>query len=101
MTLLDDPTIATHYVPVRDLVKCLAEGNIDLAIKLYHSPDNHELQYRANGLLSELIYTAQSNKQLLAQINEINHSLCIITFIKNLKNTKENGGSINEMQNTI
>lgn len=98
MTLLDDPIVPTHYLPIRSLVKCLEKGNINLAINLYYSPDNQELRSRATGLLNELIL---GNKQLLAQINETNHLLCIITFIKNLDDLKELRCSISEMQNKI
>lgn len=101
LKLLDDPTVPTYYVPIRDVIKCLERGNIDLAIKLYLNPENNEVHNRAGELLNELIDRAQGDERALSQIEETNRLLSIINFIRNIQELKKHGCSTNDIKEFI
>jgi len=101
LKLLDDPTVPTYYVPIRDVIKCLEKGNIDLAIKLYLNPENNEVHNRAGELLNELLDRAQGDERALSQIEETNHLLSIINFIRNIQELKKHGCSANDIKEFI
>ncbi|AVP88130.1 hypothetical protein phytr_12050 [Candidatus Phycorickettsia trachydisci] len=96
--LLNDPTVPTYYVPIREVIKCLEKGNLTLAIKLYLHAENNEVHNRAGELLNELTDTAQGNYQALEQIEEIKRSLGIITFIKNIQDLRKHGCSSKDIK---
>lgn len=81
INLLDDPNIPRHYVPIRDVIQSLENGNIEIATKLYLNPDNKEIYNRVNEMINELFHLAQEDTHALAQVDEANHLLDTIAFM--------------------
>lgn len=91
--LASEPNIATEFVPVREWVKCMQDGNLNIALKLCGDVKKHtEIQTRANWLVRELIKTYPYSDNVHAYMEEIDHLLKVLDALNLVFFYHEQGG---------
>jgi len=85
--IAQDPNVSTKYIPVRDVIKILQNGDLSLAMEIFDGKRKEPIIHRATHLIIDLFNLCSNGDENFQQVADTMNWLKILMLIKIVKIT--------------